>query len=69
MDEQIEDGLEEHDEAKDLLDEIAEGDPTSEEWMETLDELSDSLDHHIKDEEENSSPSAARRLPTTRPRR
>lgn len=53
MDENIDDALEEHDEAKDMLEKLCELEPTSAEWMETVQELSEALNHHIEDEEKD----------------
>jgi hemerythrin superfamily protein len=39
MEEAIEEALDEHDEAKQLLEALADMEPTSEEWMATIDEL------------------------------
>ena len=52
MDEEVDDDLEEHDEAKRMLDEISETDPGDAEWMEMIEELDEALRHHISDEEE-----------------
>ncbi|MGZ8409513.1 MAG: hemerythrin domain-containing protein [Hyphomicrobium sp.] len=65
MDEKVEDALEEHDEAKQLLEALADMDPSSEEWMETIEELADALGHHIKDEEQELFPAARKKLDPT----
>jgi iron-sulfur cluster repair protein YtfE (RIC family) len=65
MDEAIEDALEEHDEAKQLLEALADMDPTSGEWMETIQELSEALGHHIKDEEQELFPAARKKVDST----
>jgi iron-sulfur cluster repair protein YtfE (RIC family) len=65
MDDVIRDAMEEHDEAKQLLEALAEMDPTSEEWMETVQELSEALSHHIKDEEQELFPVARKKLDPT----
>lgn len=52
MDEEIDDDLEEHEEADELLDEISRLEPTSKEWMAKIEELSEALSHHIEDEEQ-----------------
>ena len=65
MDEKIEDALEEHDEAKQLLEALADMEPSSEEWMETIEELADALGHHIKDEEQELFPAARKKLDPT----
>jgi iron-sulfur cluster repair protein YtfE (RIC family) len=65
MDDVIRDAMEEHDEAKQLLEALVEMDPTSEEWMETVQELSEALSHHIKDEEQELFPVARKKLDPT----
>jgi iron-sulfur cluster repair protein YtfE (RIC family) len=65
MDEAIEEALDEHDEAKQLLEALAGMEPTSEEWMETIGELSDALSHHIKEEEQELFPAARKKVDPT----
>jgi iron-sulfur cluster repair protein YtfE (RIC family) len=65
MDEKIEDAMEEHDEAKQLLEALADMDPASEEWMETLEELADALGQHIKHEEQELFPVARKKVDPT----
>jgi iron-sulfur cluster repair protein YtfE (RIC family) len=65
MDEKIEDAMEEHDEAKQLLEALADMEPSSEEWMETIEELADALSHHIKDEEQELFPAARKKVDPT----
>jgi iron-sulfur cluster repair protein YtfE (RIC family) len=65
MNETIEDALEEHDEAKQLLEALADMEPTSEEWMETVEELTEALGHHIKDEEQKLFPAARKKVDPT----
>jgi iron-sulfur cluster repair protein YtfE (RIC family) len=65
MDEAIEEALDEHDEAKQLLEALADMEPTSEEWMETIDELRDALSHHIKEEEQELFPAARKKVDST----
>lgn len=65
MDEAIEEALDEHDEAKQLLEALAGMEPTSEEWMETIDDLSDALSHHIKEEEQELFPAARKKVAPT----
>lgn len=62
MDDQIEDAVEEHDEAKQLLETLAEMETTSPEWAETVDELLEALSHHIRDEEEKLFPAARKKM-------
>ena len=62
MEEAIEEALDEHDEAKQLLEALADMEPTSQEWMETIDELSDALSHHIKEEEQELFPAARNKV-------
>lgn len=62
MDGQIEDAVEEHDEAKELLQTLAEMETTSPEWAETIDELAEALTHHIRDEEEKLFPAARKKM-------
>jgi iron-sulfur cluster repair protein YtfE (RIC family) len=65
MEEAIEEALDEHDEAKQLLEVLASMEPTSEEWMETIDELSDALSHHISEEEQELFPAARKKVDPT----
>lgn len=62
MDDQIQDAVEEHDEAKELLQALAEMETTSPEWAETIDELLEALNHHIRDEEEKLFPAARKKM-------
>jgi hemerythrin-like domain-containing protein len=62
MDDEIEDDLEEHAEAKELLSKLASMKSTSEEWMETIEELTEALNHHIKDEETKLFPAARKAM-------
>ena len=62
MEDVIRDAMEEHDEAKQLLEALAEMEPTSAEWMETVKELSEVLGHHIKDEEQELFPASRKTL-------
>lgn len=62
MDDEIEDDLEEHAEAKELLSKLSSTQSTTEEWMETLKELTEALDHHIKDEETKLFPAARKKM-------
>jgi iron-sulfur cluster repair protein YtfE (RIC family) len=65
MEEAIEEALDEHDEAKQLLEALADMEPTSEEWMATIDELSEALSHHIKEEEQELFPAARNKVDST----
>jgi hemerythrin superfamily protein len=38
-------------ELESLIQEISESDPTDEEWMEKIEELEETLEHHIEEEE------------------
>ncbi len=62
MDDVIQDALEEHDEAKQLLETLSDLDPTSDEWMETIEELTEALGHHIKDEEQDLFPAVRKKM-------
>lgn len=62
MDDEIEDDLEEHAEAKEMLSKLSSMDPTSAEWMETIKELTQALEHHIKDEETKLFPEARKAI-------
>jgi len=64
MDEEVDDDLEEHDEAKRMLDEISETDPGDAEWMEMIEELDEALRHHISDEEEQLFPATRQAMET-----
>jgi hemerythrin-like domain-containing protein len=54
-DEQLKDWQEHHHEEvaelESLIQEISESDPTDEEWMEKIEELEETLEHHIEEEE------------------
>lgn len=65
MDDVIRDAMEEHDEAKQLLEALADMDPTSAEWMETIEELAEALSHHIRDEEQKLFPAAREKIDPT----
>jgi iron-sulfur cluster repair protein YtfE (RIC family) len=54
----ISEALHEHDEAKTMLDKLSRMDKTSKEFDETLKELRQALDHHIKEEEQEMFPKA-----------
>lgn len=66
MKEEIEDDLEEHQEAKEMLEKLAKLDAGGEEWTSTLRELADALDHHIKDEETKLFPEARKKIDVIR---
>lgn len=55
---EIKDALEEHDEAKGMLAEIAGMDKTSEAFVEKIGALKEALEHHISDEEDEMFPQA-----------
>jgi iron-sulfur cluster repair protein YtfE (RIC family) len=61
-DDEVEDALEEHAEAKDMLEKLSAMDKTSEEFVETVEELKQALEHHISDEEEEMFPQARKAL-------
>ncbi|MFA7430007.1 MAG: hemerythrin domain-containing protein [Rhodospirillaceae bacterium] len=56
--EEIKDAMSEHKEAKKMLAKLEKMDKTSDEFIQTLTELKDALEHHIKDEEEEIFPQA-----------
>src|SRR3546814_9683183 len=47
----VEDGIDEHEDAEALLEELDEGDKGSLDWIDRLEQLEDVLLHHIADEE------------------
>lgn len=61
-DDEVEDALEEHAEAKTMLEKLAAMDKTSEEFVESIEELKQALEHHISDEEEEMFPQAREAL-------
>jgi iron-sulfur cluster repair protein YtfE (RIC family) len=65
LDDVIQDAMEEHDEAKQLLEALADMEPTSPEWLETTEELAEALGHHIKDEEQKLFPAARKTIDPT----
>ena len=65
MDDEIRDAMEEHDEAKQLLEALADMEPTSAEWIETIEELAEALSHHIRDEEQQLFPAARKKIDPT----
>lgn len=58
MDDVIEDGLEEHSEAKELLSKLEAMNSTSAEWLDTVEELTEAVEHHAMDEEKKLFPKA-----------
>jgi hemerythrin superfamily protein len=58
MDDVIEDGLEEHSEAKELLGKLEAMNSTSAEWLNTVEELTEAVEHHAMDEEKKLFPKA-----------
>lgn len=56
--EEVKDALNEHDEAKKMLAKLEKMDKTSEEFITTLKELKQALEHHISDEEDEMFPQA-----------
>lgn len=60
--EEVEDALEEHSEAKEMLEKLAAMDKTSEEFVEGVKELKQALEHHISDEEDEMFPQARKAL-------
>lgn len=62
LNDEIEDDLEEHEEADLLMNTIAGLDASSKEWMERVKDLRRTLDHHIRDEEERLFPQARRKF-------
>src|SRR3546814_18393583 len=46
----VEDGIDEHEDAEALLEELDEGDKGSLEWIDRLEQLEDVILHHIEDE-------------------
>lgn len=62
MDDEIKDDLEEHAEAKEMLEKLSSLKSTTVEWMKTMDELADALAHHIKDEETKLFPQSRKKI-------
>lgn len=62
MVDEIKDDLEEHAEAKKMLEKISSLKSTTVEWMKTIEELADALDHHIKDEETKLFPQSRKKI-------
>ncbi|MEX2495893.1 MAG: hemerythrin domain-containing protein [Woeseia sp.] len=58
----VDDALDEHAEAKGMLEKLSSMDKSSDEFLETLDELKQALEHHISDEEEEMFPEAREAL-------
>lgn len=58
----IEDAYEEHAEAKTMLEELSEMESSEPEWMETISELADAIDHHVQDEESKLFPAARKAI-------
>lgn len=56
--EEVKDALDEHEEAKSMLDRLDKMDKTSEEFIATVRKLKSALEHHIKDEEDKIFPQA-----------
>lgn len=66
MKEEIQDDLEEHQEAKEMLEKLSKLEAGGQEWTSTLRELADALDHHINDEETKLFPEARKKIDVTR---
>ncbi len=62
MDDVIEDGLEEHSEAKELLSKLEAMNSTSKEWLNTIEELTEAVEHHAMDEEKKLFPKARKNM-------
>ena len=58
----VETALDEHDEVKELLEELDGADKEDESWSERLAELQDSVEHHVEEEETQLFPAAQRVL-------
>jgi hemerythrin superfamily protein len=58
----IEDSLEEHSEAKELLSKLESMKSTSKEWLNTIEELTEAVEHHAQDEEKKLFPKARKTL-------
>lgn len=58
----IEDSLEEHSEAKELLEKLEAMNSSSKEWLSTVEELADAIEHHAQDEEEKLFPKARKTM-------
>jgi hemerythrin superfamily protein len=65
MDDVIEDGLEEHSEAKELLSKLESMKSTSKEWLTTIEELTEAVEHHAMDEEKKLFPKARKTIDDT----
>lgn len=59
---EVQDALDEHDEAQSMLDEMEEMDKTSERFLDKVKELKQALEHHISDEEDEMFPQARQTL-------
>ncbi|MBK8906420.1 MAG: hemerythrin domain-containing protein [Rhodospirillales bacterium] len=66
MKEEIQDDLEEHQEAKEMLEKLSKLKAGGKEWTSALRELADALDHHIKDEETKLFPEARKKIDVIR---
>lgn len=62
MEDVIEDSLEEHAEAKELLSKLEAMNSTSKEWLSTIEELAEAVEHHAMDEEKKLFPKARKSL-------
>lgn len=60
--EEIADALDEHQEAKSMLDEMARMDKTSDDFVKKVETLKKALEHHISDEEDEMFPQARKTL-------
>lgn len=66
MDDEVQDGVDEHKEARQLLDEISRVAVTDEKWLSLVTSLKEALEHHIKDEQEELFPAARKNIPQER---
>ena len=62
MDDEIDDDLQEHREAKEILEALEGMEPSSQEFEEKISELEEALEHHISDEEEKLFPVAREKM-------
>jgi hemerythrin superfamily protein len=58
----IGDSLEEHSEAKELLSKLESMKSTSAEWLDTIEELTEAVEHHAQDEEKKLFPKARKTI-------
>jgi len=62
MADMVQDALEEHQEAKDYLEELVDMEASDEDWLSTFQDLQEGIKHHVEDEEKEIFPECRKHL-------